>query len=217
MKPNLRLLALLLTAAVSASAQTAVMLQNFSAVVDNNLNYFYGTWEHTGQPGSNTPNANFSQGPGYYNISGTNALADADSFLEFFFSPNRNVGTNGFLSVTALTLPSNVATSFQVTLLDANSNSAFAVFQTSWFTGQMTTVIRPVIYTGAFDGSIVDSLRISGGIPSGVPGATAVLNLQLDEVSSVATSAIPEPSTYAALAGLGAFGLVLYRRRRLAA
>lgn len=217
MKTNLRLLSLLLAAAVSASAQTTVALQNFSSVVDNNLTFFYGTWQQGGTTGGYTPNSNFSQGPGYYNISGANALADADSFVEFFFSPNLAIGTNGYLAVTALTLPTNVATSFQVTLLDYNSNSAFAVFQTSSFAGQMTTVVSAVTYNGAFDGSAVDSLRISGGIPSGVAGSSAVLNLRLDNVSSLATSAIPEPSTYAALAGLGALGLVLYRRRRTAA
>jgi len=41
-------------------------------------------------------------------------------------------------------------------------------------------------------------------------------DIYLDNLTLTATSAVPEPSTYAALAGLGALGLALWRRRRQA-
>jgi len=43
-------------------------------------------------------------------------------------------------------------------------------------------------------------------------GGSELANFYIDSVSD--PSAVPEPSTYAALAGLGAFGLVMLRRRK---
>ncbi|MCX6953078.1 MAG: hypothetical protein NTV51_13070 [Verrucomicrobia bacterium] len=50
--------------------------------------------------------------------------------------------------------------------------------------------------------------------PGGVWGSTSLGGALGAEIS---VTAIPEPSTYAALAGLSALGLVVYQRRRLAA
>lgn len=53
---------------VAASARAQVVLQNFSNVADGSLNFFYGTWDATGNTGGTvSPNANFSQGGGFYN------------------------------------------------------------------------------------------------------------------------------------------------------
>jgi hypothetical protein len=61
--------------------------------------------------------------------------------------------------------------------------------------------------TGGFDFAQVTSWRISGGEFLG----SSTLSLTAGQLTAV--SAVPEPATYAALAGLAMLGVVAWRRR----
>jgi hypothetical protein len=198
---------------VSTQAQ---QLQNFSnPVVDLNLNWFYGSWEATGDTGGSVnPNSQFTQGTGVYNITGTSAIVptnSADSKLEFFNASPISIGSNTYLSVTAQTLSTNSAgaTSFAVFLVDSNDHTAFASFGTAAFpTGSYTTISGALTFGNGFNSTSITSIIITGGIP----GGTDRFNVSFDNVS-----AVPEPSTYAALMGAAAMGLaVVWRKKRAA-
>jgi hypothetical protein len=71
-----------------------------------------------------------------------------------------------------------------------------------------------LITFGSLSGLTLSNLAL-GTTPLGFTGNFAI---DADSVSFVVTAtAIPEPSTYALLIGLGVFGIICYRRRRLAA
>lgn len=75
-----------------------------------------------------------------------------------------------------------------------------------------TATVTPVSVT-------LSSLSISNGSSFGLRWVTTDLsgtdnNLAIDNFSMTATSAVPEPSTYAALAGACALGGVMWHRRR---
>lgn len=92
---------------------------------------------------------------------------------------------------------------------------------------------NPDIASGALDGnasgnrtvfgstSIADAAWASGSELwirfTGNDGSGTDAGLAIDDFSFVGGSAVPEPSTYALLAGLGMIGFVAYRRRKAAA
>jgi len=83
--------------------------------------------------------------------------------------------------------------------LDGSSYTALATFSptTQWTAGAAT---------GGFNFEIFGNSNLAGAISAGSVYA-----------DNFAVSAIPEPSTYAAVAGLGALGLAFWRRHRKAA
>ncbi len=199
--------------AAGAVARGQVLLEDFSNVAGpGTLNAFYGTWEATGVGPSANPNANFIQGAGTFTIgpggSGIVPTNSAASKLELNFSSVKNIGGNTSLSITAQRLGTNAASSFIVYLIDSLGGSAYAAFSTASFsTSSLTTVTGSLTFLG-LNTSSLETIVISGGQP--VDSAT--FGMTFDQIS--ATSAIPEPSTYAALAGLGALGLAVITRRR---
>ncbi len=211
MKKYLTILAL---ASFALGAHAQVVLQNFGSVIDPNT-YFYGTWEQsTDLNGTVLPNAGFSQGSGTYTIDSSTATNSDTSKIEFFYAPSAAIGSNGFLAVTAQLTAANAAPSFQIILVDTSAVTAFASFNSSSFnTGSMTTVYSAITPSGGFNANSIDSMIISGGLPGGV----ARFGVIFDQVAATATaSPVPEPSTYAALLGLAALGVILYRRRSVA-
>jgi hypothetical protein len=195
-----------------AVAHAQVILQNFSTTVGPN-SFFYGTWEASGDNGgSNNPNANFVQGSGVYDITGTTGLIPtngAASKLELFNASPVSIATNTSLAVSAQMLATNVASSFTVTLVDTSAKTAFATFDTADFvTGSYTTITKPLSFQLGFDAGSIDSMIISGG----QPGGTDRFNVSFDNVSAV--SAVPEPSEWAAFAGAATLGLAVWQRRR---
>ncbi|MDO8541532.1 MAG: PEP-CTERM sorting domain-containing protein [Opitutaceae bacterium] len=195
-----------------SSARAQVVLQNFSSTVGTTT-FFHGTWEASGDPfGTNSPNINFVQGAGVYDFTGTTGLVptnDANSKVEFFNGTAVSIGTNTFLSVSAQMLATNAATSFAVTLVDTGGKTAFSTFSAVDFvTGSYTTITGALTFQAGFVPASINSMIISGN----QSGGSAQFNISFDNIA--ATSAIPEPGTYAALAGAVALGFAAWRRRR---
>lgn len=86
-----------------------------------------------------------------------------------------------------------------------------AVLPVNFTTG--ASYVDPVTYFSAYLGSYTPT---SGSIAmlQGFGGQDDLLAFTVTNVTIAAASAIPEPSTYALLAGAGALGLVVLRRRR---
>jgi hypothetical protein len=80
------------------------------------------------------------------------------------------------------------------------------LFNTSTYT-TVTILYSP---EAAFNPDNVNLIRFAGISPSGGGNIDVKIN-------SISASAIPEPSTYAALFGAAALGLAVYRKRRPAA
>lgn len=210
MRHSLRSLVTLagLFATLSGSAQ---VLNTFDAFESPNTT-FVGSWAANGDTtsGDTAPIATFSQDVGSYVFDG--GLNDDTSGVYYFFDTAMDVSGSSLLSISAQLLGGNTAATFQVTLFDNTGGSATAVFSTSDFVGStFVTGTATLTTTTAFNATDVGSFVITGATLNGVD----TLSLKIDELTASA-SAIPEPSTYAALAGVGALGLAAWRRRRTA-
>lgn len=196
-----------LACAVAVHAQ--ITLQDFSAVVGPDT-YFYGSWEAANDAsGTLLPKATFMQGPGIYDIDGVGVTNSSSSRIEFFFATPLSIGANTFIAVSAQALVNNIASGFQIQLVDTGARVAYAPFDAaSFLVGSYSLAVVPLqLSNPAFDFNSIDSMIITGG----VPGGSDRFSFSFDSI--VAQSVIPEPSTYVALAGLLALGFVAYRRR----
>lgn len=107
----------------------------------------------------------------------------------------------------------NAASSLRVFFFDNNFLTASAAFNaTSFTTGSFSTAAEVLTPGSGFNAANVMGFYITGNIPNGL----ARFNYSFDNLA-VAASAIPEPSTYAAILGALALGFVAYRRRQRAA
>lgn len=181
-------LALFALLGIAALAPAQVLLNDFSAT---NPTFLPGDW--SGQ-----------QGAGVYSFIGS---TDDTMGAEF-------VGTWNLTGYTALAFTAqideanNTATSFAITLLNDNGESATGNYLVSSFnTLSFSTVEAPLTTSGGFDFAHVTSWRISGGEFLGM----ATLSLTAGGLSVV--SAVPEPSTCAVLAGFSVLGFAGWRRR----
>ena len=197
-----------LIGATSASAQLA--LENFSSFVSPQT-LFYGDWSSTGDLfiGSTTPAATFSQGSGFYNITG---VSNADSsFVERSFTSSLNLGSNNQLALSLRLLSNNTADSLTVFLLDTSARTASVTFLTSDFNtaGFFERTLALTADVG-FDTNQVSAFRISGNDPFN----GGILSISLDNLAATGR-AVPEPSTYG-LIGAAALliGIVSRTRRR---
>jgi len=189
MNKRMLLAILLLLGALRASAQ--VLLNDFSAVAAESI---LGDW-------------NASQASGHYTFTGTTS---DESGVEFGGEWDLTGLTS--LAFTAQVGGGNEAGSFIITLFDDTDASAQSTFSFSSFeTGAFTTVVVPWATSTTFNAARVARIRIGGGEFMG----SAQLALIADNLTATA-SAIPEPSTYAALFGAAALGLVAWRRRTVA-
>ena len=187
--------------------QAQVTLQNFSNVIGSNT-FFTGSWEVAGSStGSASPNSQFSQGSGVYNITGSTSTNSADSSIVFFNSPSLAIGTNTQLSVTAQVLSGNTAGSFTIFLANANGRSASVSFSTSLFNGGgYATATLSLVPTSGFDPNAIETLTITGN----QIGGTDSFRISFDNISA---TSVPEPATYAAILGAATLGLAYLRRR----
>lgn len=145
---------------------------------------------------------------GAYAISGTEGS-------DFFGTLPATVTITSFttkkLQLTG-TISANPGSAINIELFDTNGDSA--VYKGFWSSFTLNTASTADLaydsFTGAFNGDV------TGFILSTAPG-TATITISLDSLSAVSAVAVPEPSTYASLAGVAALGFVAYRRRRVAA
>ncbi len=206
------LLSSFLSFCIAGNAQ--VTLENFSAVVNPGFTGFYGTFSSTGNEilPSDTPSAGITQGSGFFSFTGANTTNDDNSILEIYFQAPVDLTGLGFLALTAESLALNASPSLRIVLFSTNGNSASAVFTATQFpTGGFTTAIQALNIGSGFAANAVELVTISGDTFNG----TSRFNFSFDNLAAV--SAIPEPSTYAAIFGALALGFVAYRRRQKAA
>ncbi|MCB1104878.1 MAG: PEP-CTERM sorting domain-containing protein [Cephaloticoccus sp.] len=150
--------------------------------------------------------ASFTLSFDYYHNAGANTsliIAFADSTSGFTDS----VYDNGFKWVAADSQVDNLS----LTGLEAYFDSTGAA---TWehITLDVTTSVGH--YIAATNGTSTD---FQIGFQNWVGGAGGgAQEIYIDNLTFTATSAVPEPSTYAAILGLGAFGFAAWRKRRTA-
>jgi hypothetical protein len=198
----------LLIFATAAHAQ--VVLEDFSNTIRTGFTGFYGSWSSTGNTStpSEVPIAGLTQGSGFFAIDSAAATNAATAKLEIFFAAPTDLTGMNQLTLAAQSLAGNAATSLRVFLFDANTAVASAAFDLSSFpTGSFTTVSQALTINSGASLAAVEGFVITGNIP----GGSAAFRASFD---SLVASVIPEPSTYAAIAGAVMLGFVAYRRRR---
>jgi hypothetical protein len=140
---------------------------------------------------------------------GSGATADlALSFADIQSGPQ--VFTDGLsLTYIARIDAGNASNSFKIRFANDGGDYVYdaEVITTGWVVGQLTT--GTVVIDGLLASSPVSFFTIAGD------GTSSAFRMSFDNLE-VTSSVIPEPSSYAALAGLAALGLVASRRRRSA-
>jgi hypothetical protein len=122
-------------------------------------------------------------------------------------SVNINGSSFSYLLVTGQVDVGNTGSnSFVIQFEDSALNTNIFSVPTSAFTSTMTTVPIAISWTGGFDATQITGWNIGGGSTG-----TFAWRMTLDNM--VLTTAVPEPSTYAMLAGVLALGFVAWRRR----
>lgn len=121
-------------------------------------------------------------------------------------SVNLDVSAMNFLNLTASVDAGNAASSFAIQFEDASLNTQIVSINLSNFSSSLGTFSQAVTWT------TVDPSAITGWSIGGGNVGTTTFHMTFDNMSLSAT-AVPEPSTYAALAGVLALGFAAYRRR----
>lgn len=137
---------------------------------------------------------------------GTNTLSGTENagYLLFGDSLTSNLTGATTLSITlnAISAPS---AGFNFVLEDGSGKTATALYSWLAFQGGPTTVSTVINAQSGFNFADVTTWNLVSG------GSGSSINVVLSNVSA---SAVPEPSTYAALAGFAVMGFCAVRRRR---
>lgn len=112
------------------------------------------------------------------------------------------------VSVTARIDGGNLAPGFLVILFDGNGNGAlFGTFSAATYSAGFTT--QTVTLAPHANGGLASDIQYYGIAGT---GTTDAFRMSFDAVT-ISAAAVPEPSTYAMIAGVLAFGFVAWRRR----
>jgi hypothetical protein len=123
-------------------------------------------------------------------------------------SASVNATGMSFVTFTAQRDSGNAASSLTIQFEDVSLNTQVYSFSTSAFSiGSLSTVSVALAWTGGFDPTQITGWNIGGGAAS--PGSSA-FRMTFD---NLALTAVPEPSTYAAILGGLALGFAAWRRR----
>ncbi len=133
-------------------------------------------------------------------------LANAQTHVFDVSSTIRGTGYDALDVDGLLTYGGDLSVNFSAA---ATADSFYDIFDLGGgFTGNFTSI--------SIGGTHVLSLTNSGGIWSGLDSSNNLVFTFSIDTGDLVVSPIPEPSTFAALAGLAAFGLCATRRRRRA-
>ncbi|MCX6951520.1 MAG: PEP-CTERM sorting domain-containing protein [Verrucomicrobia bacterium] len=186
----LPLLSVLLLLATPAGAQMVLVLDDFTAGTQPREGAATGTWV-----GQVTQNATT------ISINGT---AGSGSWGAFNLVPTFSaVGMNS-IAITGHLDPGSTAPSFSVVFFDTDLGSQSFTVAAGLFPTEFTTTVGVPI--GAW--VTADPTKLNGWAISG----SDTIHMTLDQIAL--TSPIPEPGTYAALAGVLALGFAAWRRRK---
>jgi hypothetical protein len=119
-----------------------------------------------------------------------------------------DLSTFSFVALTLELLGDNTAANIFVTFDDGGDFQTVTFNTSSFSVGAMTTVYVPIAWT--INTATVEAWNIGGGIPPPGTGSPA-FRMIFDNLAL--TSAVPEPSTYAMIAGVLVLGLAAWRRR----
>ncbi len=206
---KIKLSALLLSTVTSVFAVTLTDFSNFSQQDGGSWGAFFsGGWEEN--PSVGDPKSTFIQNLDSYEIKG---VTDANTnFVEYYFFKPINLSVGTSLNITAKTLTGNQSSGFNI-ILFSNGAANFATYSvntSALSTTDVTLSLSNLAVDSAFAWSAVEGFKLTGASVL----SPVNFNISLNDLS---TSAIPEPSTYAAMMGVAVLGLGVCRRRRRAA
>ncbi len=198
MKLKLTLLALAATLNINAAT---ILVSDFGTSFDTDYAAGFGDFvgiTSTGATGTTTFGATATNG---------------QSLTALLPSPLDITGYTTVSVAASVNAGNNSNSNFTIVLYSGVSDFASADFLASDFGASITTVTKTLLISGAFDPAAVIYYGINGGVPSG----TDAFRYTFDSLSVNSPVVVPEPSTYASLAGVAVLGFVAYRRRRVAA
>ena len=193
-----RLLSILFAAIACSAASAQVLLDNFNSGSATGAVVGGSSW--VGQVTQNATTITVGGAANDDNGWGTTSV---------------NVDATGmnFVTFIAQQDAGNAATTLKIQFEDINLlTQVYSVATSSFAVGSLTPVSIALSWTGGFDPTQITGWNIGGG---GITTSGPDFAMTFDNLAFT-TTAVPEPSTYAAVAGVLVLGVAAWRRRRTA-